>query len=69
MELKQESANSMETRQRHHLAKRLKRASQHAEALYNLCQEQTVDIRTVLDVKVRCCAYVWLIVLLTVRGT
>lgn len=52
MELKQESANSMETRQRHHLVKRLKRASQHAEALYTLCQEQTVDIRTVLDVKV-----------------
>ncbi|KAF1798711.1 hypothetical protein FB192DRAFT_1430019 [Mucor lusitanicus] len=51
MELKQESANSMETRQRHHLVKRLKRASQHAEALYKLCQEQTVDIRTVLDVK------------------
>ncbi|KAL7319269.1 signal recognition particle subunit srp68 [Mucor circinelloides] len=51
MELKQESANSMETRHRHHLVKRLKRASQHAEALYTLCQEQTVDIRTVLDVK------------------
>lgn len=52
MELKQESGSSMETRQRHHLVKRLKRAAQHAEALYNLCQEQTVDVRTVLDVKV-----------------
>lgn len=59
MELKQESANSMETRQRHHLVKRLKRASQHAEALYKLCQEQTVDIRTVLDVKVRVAVHVF----------
>lgn len=52
MELKQESANSMDTRQRHHLVKRLKRASQHAQALYELCEKQTVDSRTVLDVKV-----------------
>ncbi|CAO3657178.1 unnamed protein product [Mucor hiemalis] len=41
----------MDTRQRHHLVKRLKRASQHAQALYELCEKQTVDSRTVLDVK------------------
>lgn len=53
MELKQESANSMETRQRHHLVKRLKRAAQHASFLYDLCEQQTVDSKTVFDVKVR----------------
>lgn len=52
MELKQESANSMDTRQRHHLVKRLKRAAQHAQTLYTLCQNQTVESRTVLDAKV-----------------
>ncbi|KAI8081834.1 uncharacterized protein B0P05DRAFT_508635 [Gilbertella persicaria] len=51
MELKQESANSIDTRSRHHLVKRLKRASQHAEQLYALCQKQKVDNYTVLDVK------------------
>ncbi|CAO3698053.1 unnamed protein product [Rhizopus microsporus] len=51
MELKQESANSMETRQRHHLVKRLKRAAQHASFLYDLCEQQTVDSKTVFDVK------------------
>lgn len=53
MELKQEASKSMDTRQRHHLVKRLKRASQHAQQLYDLCESQTVDSRTVLDVKVR----------------
>ncbi|KAI8635959.1 hypothetical protein BD408DRAFT_426909 [Parasitella parasitica] len=51
MELKQEGANSMETRHRHHLIKRLKRASQHAQALSTQSQEQSVDFRTVLDIK------------------
>ncbi|KAG2195646.1 hypothetical protein INT47_002885 [Mucor saturninus] len=51
MELKQESSKSMDTRQRHHLVKRLKRASQYAQQLYTLCENQTVDSRTVLDVK------------------
>jgi signal recognition particle subunit SRP68 len=53
MELKQESANSMETRQRHHLVKRLKRAVKHSQALYDICEKQSVDGRTVLDVKVK----------------
>ncbi|KAI9358479.1 hypothetical protein BD770DRAFT_410284 [Pilaira anomala] len=51
MELKQESANSMDTRQRHHVVKRLKKASQYAQQLYTLCENQTVEIRTVLDAK------------------
>lgn len=51
MELKQESANSMDTRHRHHLVKRLKRAAQHSETLFSLCEKQNVDNRTVLDVK------------------
>lgn len=53
MELKQESANSMDTRQRHHVVKRLKKASQYAQQLYTLCENQTVEVRTVLDAKVR----------------
>lgn len=52
MELKQETSNSMDTRQRHHLVKRLKRASQYAQKLYALCENQTVESRTVLDAKV-----------------
>lgn len=52
MELKQESANSMDTRQRHHLVKRLKRAAKHSQALYDICEKQAVDGRTVLDIKV-----------------
>jgi signal recognition particle subunit SRP68 len=52
MELKQEAASSMETRQRHHLVKRLKRASQHAAHLLELCEKQIVDSKTVFDVKV-----------------
>ncbi|GAA5801525.1 hypothetical protein HPULCUR_006973 [Helicostylum pulchrum] len=51
MELKQESSNSMDTRQRHHLVKRLKRASQYAQKLYALCENQTVESRTALDAK------------------
>lgn len=52
MELKQESTNSMETRQKHHLIKRLRRSSQHALKLVELCEKQTVDSKTVFDVKV-----------------
>jgi signal recognition particle subunit SRP68 len=52
MELKQDSANSLETRKRHHLVKRLKRAAQHAEKLVTICELNTVDARTVLDAKV-----------------
>ncbi|KAG1056784.1 hypothetical protein G6F46_003645 [Rhizopus delemar] len=51
MELKQEAASSMETRQRHHLIKRLKRAAQHAVHLLELCEKQIVDSKTVFDVK------------------
>ncbi|RCH81735.1 signal recognition particle subunit srp68 [Rhizopus stolonifer] len=51
MELKQESTNSMETRQKHHLIKRLRRSSQHALKLVELCEKQTVDSKTVFDVK------------------
>ncbi|KAI9280119.1 hypothetical protein BY458DRAFT_501462 [Sporodiniella umbellata] len=51
MELKQESAQSMETRQRHHLVKRLRRASQHATKLLELCEKQTVDSKTLFDAK------------------
>jgi hypothetical protein len=53
MELKQESTNSLETRKHHHLTKRLKRAAQHAEKLVTLCEQNTVDARTVLDAKVK----------------
>ncbi|KAI8086210.1 uncharacterized protein BX664DRAFT_335181 [Halteromyces radiatus] len=51
MELKQESTNSMDTRKRHHLTKRLKRAAQHAEKLVIICEQNTVDARSVLDAK------------------
>ncbi|KAI8333105.1 hypothetical protein BC941DRAFT_504898 [Chlamydoabsidia padenii] len=51
MELKQESANSLDTRKHHHLTKRLKRAAQHAEKLVVICEQNTVDARTVLDAK------------------
>ncbi|KAI8388898.1 uncharacterized protein BYT42DRAFT_251343 [Radiomyces spectabilis] len=51
MEIKQESTTSMNLRKRHHLTKRLKRASQYAETLYKECEKQTVDSRTVLDAK------------------
>lgn len=53
MELKQESTNSLDTRKHHHLTKRLKRAAQHAEKLVTLCEQNTVDARTVLDAKVK----------------
>lgn len=52
MELKQESTSSMNIRKKHHLIKRLKRASQHAEALYQLCQKQEIDNGTNLEIKV-----------------
>lgn len=52
MELKQESSSSMDMRKRHHLRKRLKKASQHADALSDLCDQQSVEARSVLDVKV-----------------
>lgn len=42
----------MDMRKRHHLRKRLKKASQHAEALSDLCDQQSVESRSVLDVKV-----------------
>ncbi|KAI8977586.1 hypothetical protein BDF20DRAFT_913901 [Mycotypha africana] len=51
MELKQESANSMDTRYHYHLIKRLKRAAQYAQQLLDLCQQQNVDARSILDVK------------------
>lgn len=51
MQLKQESTNSMETRQQHHLIKRLKRAAQHSETLFILCEKQKVDSKTAFDVK------------------
>ncbi|CAO3629335.1 unnamed protein product [Cunninghamella blakesleeana] len=51
MELKQESANNVETRQRHHLIKRLRRAAQYSQQLYEISEKQTVDPRTVLDTK------------------
>ncbi|KAI7899244.1 uncharacterized protein BX663DRAFT_521931 [Cokeromyces recurvatus] len=51
MELKQESSNSMETRHHYHMIKRLKRANQYAETLYQLCTKQNVEKKTVLDVK------------------
>ncbi|CAO3591463.1 unnamed protein product [Absidia cylindrospora] len=51
MELKQDSANSLETRKRHHLVNRLKRAAQHAEKLVTISELNTVDARTVLDAK------------------
>lgn len=53
MELKQESSSSMDMRKRHHLRKRLKKASQHADALSDLCDQQSVESRSVLDVKVK----------------
>lgn len=52
MELKQESTSTMNIRKKHHLIKRLKRASQHAEALYQLCQKQETDNKTNLEIKV-----------------
>ncbi|KAI8976517.1 hypothetical protein BDB01DRAFT_853155 [Pilobolus umbonatus] len=52
MELKQELAKSMETRQRHHLIKKLKRATQHAQTLAEL--GSSLDERTVLDIKAYC---------------
>ncbi|KAI9323660.1 hypothetical protein BX666DRAFT_1889090 [Dichotomocladium elegans] len=51
MELKQELASSMDGRKRHHLRKRLKRASQQAETLYQLCEKQSVERRAAMDVK------------------
>ncbi|KAI9468086.1 MAG: hypothetical protein EXX96DRAFT_591867 [Benjaminiella poitrasii] len=55
MELKQESNDSMETRHHHHLIKRLKRAALYAESLHQLCMQQNVDKRTVLDTKAYAC--------------
>ncbi|KAI7887191.1 hypothetical protein K492DRAFT_233060 [Lichtheimia hyalospora FSU 10163] len=51
MELKQESSSSMDMRKRHHLRKRLKKASKHADALSDLCDKQSVESRSTLDVK------------------
>ncbi|KAI9301802.1 hypothetical protein BJ944DRAFT_257393 [Cunninghamella echinulata] len=51
MELKQESANSLDTRKRHHLIKRLRRAAQYSQQLCEISEKQTVDPRTVLDTK------------------
>ena len=43
---------SADTRKRHHTRKKLKRATQHAEALYRLCEQQDVEDRSKLEVKV-----------------
>ncbi|ORX47499.1 hypothetical protein DM01DRAFT_1385889 [Hesseltinella vesiculosa] len=51
MELKQESTNSLDTRKRHHLTKRLKRAVESAKQLYVHCEQQVVDPRTLLYAK------------------
>ncbi|KAG0174417.1 signal recognition particle subunit srp68 [Apophysomyces sp. BC1015] len=51
MELKQESATTVNLRKRHHLIKRLKRAYQRSEQFYAECEKQKVDGRTVLDAK------------------
>ena len=50
MDLNQEL--SADTRKRHHTRKKLKRATQHAEALYQLCEQQDVEDRSKLEVKV-----------------
>ncbi|KAF7730401.1 signal recognition particle subunit srp68 [Apophysomyces ossiformis] len=51
MELKQESANTVNLRKKHHLIKRLKRAYQRSEAFYAICKNQQVDGRSILDAK------------------
>ncbi|KAI8059880.1 hypothetical protein BC940DRAFT_313021 [Gongronella butleri] len=51
MELKQESTTSLDTRKRHHLTKRLKRAAQIAQQLLVLCETHAVDARSVLHAK------------------
>ncbi|KAI9497487.1 hypothetical protein BDB00DRAFT_626034 [Zychaea mexicana] len=47
MDLNQEL--SADTRKRHHTRKKLKRATQHAEALYELCEQQDVEDRSKLE--------------------
>ncbi|KAI9025212.1 hypothetical protein CLU79DRAFT_744588 [Phycomyces nitens] len=51
MELKLEAESSMGTRKKHHFTQKLKKAGQHADALYSLCQRQSVDSITVLNAK------------------
>ncbi|KAI9255824.1 hypothetical protein BDA99DRAFT_151260 [Phascolomyces articulosus] len=49
MDLNQEL--SADSRKRHHTRKKLKRATHHAEALYQLCEQQDVEDRSKLEVK------------------
>ncbi|KAL0081453.1 hypothetical protein F4703DRAFT_1866974 [Phycomyces blakesleeanus] len=51
MELKAEAESSMGTRKRHHFTQKLKKAGQHTDALYALCQKLSVDSITVLNIK------------------
>ncbi|KAI8140843.1 hypothetical protein BJV82DRAFT_621351 [Fennellomyces sp. T-0311] len=51
MDLNQSLSPSAETRKRHHTRKKLKRATQHAEELYQLCEQQDVEDRSKLEVK------------------
>ncbi|CAG8481618.1 9823_t:CDS:2 [Racocetra fulgida] len=54
MELKRESRSSGDTRKKHHLIKRLKKAAKLGEKLENLCSREAgkVDTRTVLEAQV-----------------
>lgn len=54
MELKRESMSSGDTRKKHHLIKRLKKAEKLSAHLEKLCSRDAgkVDARTVLDAQV-----------------